>query len=253
MKEERKGMSSHFRGQSVENHLLEKKIEGLRAIEPHGLRWSNVTLTALDAAQEVLILVSFIWFLSRLQFIPLFLIKRIYLPVAVGWSLWKGGWSFRADFVQCDRLHRLLEEERSEIENNREEEREELRELYRAKGLEGKLLDEVVHTLMVDDTRCLQVMLEEEFGLTLGVRPHPLQIGCAAWAGSFLSALCSYPLLFWIDSPLTPVLLGGELLLVLLYFVRHEKSDEIPTIVWGISLLLCALYTVYFLSIVDSF
>ena len=68
---------------------------------------------------------------------------------------------------RLERLHRVIEEERWEIEHHRQEEREELAALYQAKGLTGKLLDDVVATLMADDNRLLQSCSKRRWGLLL--------------------------------------------------------------------------------------
>ena len=47
----------------------------------------------------------------------------------------------------------------------------------------GKLLDEVIDVLMADDNRLLQVMLEEELGLSLETYEHPLKQAAGAFFG----------------------------------------------------------------------
>ena len=79
---------------------------------------------------------------------------------------------------------RLLEEEKWEIEHNRNQEKVELKVLYRAKGFEGKLLDDVVDVLMADDKRALHIMLKEELGMTLEAYEHPLKQSLGALLGT---------------------------------------------------------------------
>ena len=49
-----------------------------------------------------------------------------------------------------------------EIDNMREKEIEEIRDIYSAKGFEGKLLDEVVNVIISDKDRWVNVMMKEE-------------------------------------------------------------------------------------------
>lgn len=60
--------------------------------------------------------------------------------------------------------HRI-ETERYEIANEPIEERAELRQIYREKGLSGELLDQVVHYLTEDRERWLNAMVRDELGI----------------------------------------------------------------------------------------
>ncbi len=102
----------------------------------------------------------------------------------MGRSAWLG-WS------RLERLHRILAQEKWEIEHNREQEREELGVLYAAKGFEGKLLEDVLDVLMADGDRLLKVMVEEELGLTLESQVHPLKQGLGAGFECYLPAFFS--------------------------------------------------------------
>src|SRR6185295_12766345 len=92
----------------------------------------------------------------------------------------------------------VLEQERWEIEHHRQQERDELKELYRAKGFEGKLLEDVLDVLMADDDRLLKVMLEEEMGLQLAQLDHPMKQGLGAAFGALVSGFLAVgALILW--------------------------------------------------------
>ena len=101
-----------------------------------------------------------------------------------GWFLWKIGRSAWLGWSRLERLHRVMAEEKWEIEHHRKQERTELKALYEAKGFEGKLLEDVLDVLMADEERTLQIMLEEELGLSLEQQEHPLKQSMGAAIGT---------------------------------------------------------------------
>jgi len=184
-------MADHFQGKSVVEHLREARKKGaLAAAEIHGTEMPGSIAAGADAAREssiALFLIGLIFSFSHLENSIIFSFLILF---SVGWLIWKTGRSALLGWARLERLHRLIEEERWEIQHNRAQEREELTGLYAAKGFEGKLLEQVIDVLMADDNRTLQVMLEEEMGLTLEAYEHPLKqafgaaVGVAAAAGA---------------------------------------------------------------------
>lgn len=99
------------------------------------------------------------------------------LAAAVGMALHTGIGNAMAIYAQLRYWESELRREREEIRSQPEFEREELRELYRAKGLSGDLLEKVVDTICSDEERLLKVMLEEELGIFFEQRNHPVFTG----------------------------------------------------------------------------
>jgi vacuolar iron transporter family protein len=165
----------------------------------------------------------------------------------LGLVFWKTGRSAWLGWFRLERLHRIVAQEQWEIEHHRQQEREELKALYAAKGFEGKLLEDVLDVLMADGDRLLRVMVEEELGLTLESHEHPLKQGLGAFIGSFLAALiCS--LCFFLY-PAWGLVIGAALVLAIgsAIAAKRERNRIIPAIVWNIGIGAVSFGFVYFM------
>lgn len=238
---------THFKGKDAVGHVAEAQAMGVIAsTEIHGTELPGYLSAATDAARDTaiaLLLLSTI--LIQMQcniagFVTPFLI------LSAGWILWKGGRGAWLGWSRLERLHRVLEEERWEIEHHRDQEREELSALYAAKGFEGKLLEDVIDVLMADGDRLLRVMVEEELGLTLEALEHPLQQGLGAAMGALIAAglcLAGYfafgPMGFGIAA-FTTVALSAAIA------SRHIGNRLLPAVVWNIGIASLSFGAVYF-------
>ncbi len=214
-------MSDHFEGKDPLEHLKDARLKGLAAsAEIHGVEISGSLSAACAAAQETAFLILL------LQGVAL-------IPVLAGWGLWKVGRSAILGWARLERMHRLIEEERYEIEHHRPQEKEELRALYAAKGFKGKLLDEAVEVLMADDNRLLMVMLQEELGLTIESLEHPLKQAAGAGIGVLIA--CG---LIFAPSPYAPFALIG---LAAALAARTSGNRVIPAVIWNCAVATLAL------------
>jgi VIT1/CCC1 family predicted Fe2+/Mn2+ transporter len=170
----------------------------------------------------------------------------VLIPLGLAWFAWKIGRSAWLGWSRLERLHRVIEQERYEIEHHRPQERDELIALYHAKGFEGKLLDEVVDVLMADQDRLLKVMLEEEMGLTLQAFEHPLKQSLGAAAGSFISLVVGMIAFFL--SPSYGMLIASFLLLTASAALSafYEKNRVIPAVIWNLSIGALSFGAAYF-------
>lgn len=229
---------NHFEGKSVTQHLKAARAKGaLAAAEIHGAETPGYLSAGADAARESAVILLLAWIIFPPQ------VTLFYLLMA-GLFIWKSGRSALLGWARLERLHRLIEEERWEIQHHRHQEKEELTEMYRAKGLQGKLLEETVTTLMADDNRLLRVMLEEELGLALEAYEHPLKQSCGAAVGVLFSSL-----LFIIGLYFTPWITNLLAIAMASFTIaKLEKSRKIEALIWNLAVAAFAVATVYFLK-----
>lgn len=137
----------------------------------------------------------------------------------------------RADREIVEELRRL---ETEQIELIPEGEREEIRQLYAAKGFEGADLERVVEVLTADRDRWVNTMLQEEHGVQLeGPAPY------SAAAATFIAFLVvgSVPLLpFFVDEFFTdvsnPFLWSAVLTAVAFVAVGAAKGAALSGRIW---------------------
>jgi vacuolar iron transporter family protein len=222
----------HFEGKDVASHLKEARTKGfLASRELHGTELSGFAASFTDTSKETMIVLSLV-----LIFLPQRLGIQHWAVFLLGYILWKVARSAFLGWSRIERLHRLIEEERWEIEHHRTQEKDELRAMYEAKGLKGKLLDETIEVLMADDSRLLQLMLQEELGLSLEVYEHPLLQAFGALLGSvFSGALFLLALLFF--PPYACFIIAALLIgTVSFIYARKEKNAALPATVWSLSI-----------------
>lgn len=226
---------NHFEGKTVPEHLKAARLKGaMAAAEVHGTEMSGPIGAMADAGKECaiyLLILSLLLHTFTTQSQTLFILVLF----SAGLILWKTGRSALLGWSRLERLHRLTEEERWEIEHHRAQEKEELKELYRMKGFEGRLLDEVIETLMADDNRLLQIMLEEELGVTLEAHEHPLKQAAGAAIGSIAS--CGLLLILLWALPSYGILIGSSLSLIFFTALgaKLEKNRILFATIWTLA------------------
>lgn len=222
----------HFEGKKAWAHVAERQAEGfLASKEVHGLEVPGHLNAGLDAARDMAT--------SLLILFALGVSTQILSLYALGLIIWKTGRAAWLGWGRLERLHRVLAQERWEIEHNRPQEREELVVLYGAKGFEGKLLNDVVDVLMADESRLLRVMIEEEMGLTLENTEHPLKQAMGAFIGTLISALLSL-----LSLPIVPIVLIGA---TSGYTAYKSGNRPLDATVWAVAIALLATCTAYFI------
>ena len=229
---------NHFENKDPLKHVTEKQAEGIiSSTEIHGAEIPGFLFAGADAARDTALFILLVWTLRPTLFSLIFL--------SLGWLIWKTGRSAWLGWSRLERLHRLLEEEKWEIEHNRYQEKEELKVLYAAKGFEGKLLEDVVDVLMADDERALHVMLREELGLALEAYEHPLKQALGALTGALFTIAACLAGLFL--QPDWGVVIAAFIAIGVAAFLsaKWEKNRFIDAIVWNLGIAALAYGCVY--------
>jgi len=227
----------HFEGKEALGHVVERQARGIvESAEIHGMELAGHQAAAVDAAKDTAVVLLLVWLLCSHLGLNSYDTFLGFCVIGLTWSLWKFARAARLGWARLERLHRIVEEERWEIEHHRQQEREELRELYQAKGFDGPLLDQVVDVLMADGDRLLRVMLEEELGLSLACHEHPLKHGVGAFIGAFLSFFACAVSYFYVPEYGIPVMVFVILSVISAVAAKMEKNEVIPAIVWNVGI-----------------
>lgn len=148
-------------------------------------------------------------------------------------------------YTKLFRFQRLLDEEKNFLENNPEQGRQELTALYASRGFSGQLLNDIVSTLMADDKRVLNVMLQEKLGLKLYSQDHPILQGL----GTFLGVTIAGLVLFFTRLYSTVfVTIGVTVILLILanaILSKKEKVDLLHNVIWNIAIFILAVMLIY--------
>lgn len=236
----------HFQGQTVFEHLKNARQRGASAtLEAHGVEMPGHLFAGADSANETALVFLLLWAVATALALPL---HNIFIAIGLGWTIWKTGRSALLGYSRLERVHRLIEEERYEIEHHREQEKLELREMYEIKGFSGKLLDQVVDVLMADDNRLLRVMLEEELGLSLEVIEHPLKQASGALVGTLACVIATTAAYYLSPEFGVPVTAALILTVTSHLTARFERRKQITHVVWNLALAAFASAGAYFLT-----
>lgn len=236
---------SHFKGKDAMGHVAEAQAEGIiDSAEIHGTETPGHLAAAADSARDTAAAMALVWALL----VQLHQSSALLLGIfAAGWTFWKIGRSAWLGWFRLERLHRVLAQEKWEIEHHRQQERDELRVLYAAKGFEGKLLEDVLDVLMADGDRLLRVMVEEELGLRLQAYEHPLKQALGSLIGAVFAVFITLAGMWLLPS--WGVLLGAALVVALAsaHSAHYARNGKIAAIMWSLGILAFAFGVVYLL------
>lgn len=240
--------NEHFKGKDAIEHVAEKQAQGIiDSVEIHGHEVPAPFIAATDAARDTAIILTSLWLFLRHLGLPLNSMLIYLSIIALGWLIWKAGRSAWIGWSRLERLHRILEQEKWEIEHNRAQEKEELTALYAAKGFSGKLLTDAIDVLMADGDRLLRVMVEEELGLSLRSVEHPLKQGVGAAIGCILATTASLICLY--IYPQWGILFGALAAVTIAAGAMAQQAQNrmVNAIIWNAGIAILSIGTAFFL------
>lgn len=129
----------------------------------------------------------------------------------------------------------LRQSESNEIQDHPEGEREEVRQIYAAKGFEGELLEQVVDVITSDSERWVDTMLQDEYGLSL----HEANAARAGWVtfAAFVVVgvipLLTYLLNYFSPNLIEQPFLASGLLTLFAFFVVGANKGRYVEQHWG--------------------
>ena len=124
---------------------------------------------------------------------------------------------------QREILESEIKRELYEIEHLPDREREEIEEIYKAKGFEGEELQKVVDKITSDKDVWLKTMLTEELGLNLEIAGHPLKSAFTMFGAFLLGGIL--PIIpFFFTGGLVALLIGIGISITSSFIVGAKKS-----------------------------
>lgn len=139
--------------------------------------------------------------------------------LADGFSMAAGNFlGTRAEIQSRDRARR---DEELEIEAHPEGEREEIRQIFAAKGFDGEVLEQVVEVITADKKRWIDTMITEEHGLPLG-NPSPWKAAGMTYLAFLvvgLIPLVTFVLEYLVPGTVSDPFLVGAVLTGIAFFV----------------------------------
>ncbi len=240
---------SHFEKLSVVEHLKKAREKGSRAISDfHAIEAPGHISAGADSAKDAAVSTLLIQMIAHTLAIAqakIFILLSVYL---LGILFWKVGRSAHLGWAKLERINKAVTEEKYEIEHNREEEREEITQMYEAKGLREPLLSKIIDVLMADDNKLLGIMLEEELGIPMEAYVHPLKQALGAGVGVLITA-ASIPLGLAISPSfglfITTFCITGVASICL---AKMEKLEILEYTIKALSITFLATFATYFFT-----
>lgn len=164
------------------------KMEQRNEQHPHGGTWLRESVFGLNDGFVTTLV--FLMVVSGVASSNLLLIM-LGEVMAGGVSMALGG--YLSARTEQEVLEQRIAIERYEIQHEPEEERAELRAIYRHKGIQGPLLDRIVNHLTVNEKRWHQALIHDELGVVEGKKIKPwwqgFQVGISFVIGGLIPTI----------------------------------------------------------------
>lgn len=156
--------------------------------------------------------------------------------------------------TEVDELERFRQIEQKHIDQNPEGEREEIRQIYAAKGLSGQALEDTVAAITSNHKVWINTMLAEEYGLAIHLRA-PLMSGFSTFLAFLVfGSIPLLPYFLGFENPFETALVSTIIAFFLIGAIKSKWSlaswwrSGAETLVIGVLASATAYYIGYFVS-----
>lgn len=150
--------------------------------------------------------------------------------VADGLSMAAGNYS--ATKTEIDQLEHTRAMERRHIEMDPDGEREEVRQIFAAKGFEGEMLERAVEAITADRERWIATMITEEFGLSENIR-DPKRAALMTFAA--FVACGAVPLVPFLLLPTQHAIIAALIMTLIVFFAIGSMKSRWSLAKWWTS------------------
>ncbi|PCI87451.1 MAG: hypothetical protein COB24_06220 [Hyphomicrobiales bacterium] len=156
--------------------------------------------------------------------------------------------------TEVDELERFRQIEQKHIDQNPEGEREEIRQIYAAKGLNGQALEDTVSAITSNPKVWINTMLAEEYGLAIHLRA-PLMSGFSTFLAFLIfGSIPLLPYFLGLEKPFETALISTVIAFFLIGAIKSKWSlaswwrSGAETLAIGVVASATAYYIGYFVS-----
>ncbi len=231
---------NYFKGKSTEEHL--SNINSLKngILESHSFPKNNLIIF-FTAFKNLLFYLLAITIFSSIALPHIILSCSLLFSLGLAYSLWISMQKIWQEWSYLELCHRWIKEERKEIDSNLDQEIQELRYIYKYKGFQNKLLDQIVDYLGSDSNLLLQAMIEDEFGINLKSFPHPLQQGLTLFLGGLTSILIFLCIYSFTSTACATIIIGLFLTFLNTLSSYLIKNQKIKSAVWSLAIFVFSI------------
>jgi len=152
------------------------------------------------------------------------------LAAGITQSLSMGAVVYTSTRAERDLYDHALEQERREVHEVPDIERQEIRDIYRSRGFEGELLEQIVDVVTSDEDRWVQQMMTDELGLPPEPPKPALMAAVVTYVAGLIAALI--PLVPFALMSLRAATIGCGVISVLVLFGLGSWKGRITGRAW---------------------
>ncbi|BAE80888.1 conserved hypothetical protein [Chlamydia felis Fe/C-56] len=231
----------HFKNATPEEHLKTVKDQrGVCVGEPHTTLKGFFYHLSSDALSSGI----FLFFIRTLAFLlPISHGSQaeMLFSLGLGWIFYLGCLKAKKAWSYMELSHRFMLQEKEEIEKHPEQERLELKAIFKNQGFKSPLLEEMVDYVASDSTLLLDTMIREELHISLENFPHPLKQGGTRMLGGFIGLILFLPLVLCSSYTVAGVLSGILITILSATKAKILGNDIITEVVWVLGIFITSI------------